>query len=190
MTKSQLRKQYLEYRNNMDKQELPGWSRCIAEKLNGLQAVIEAENIMCFVSFGSEVDTHGLIKEWILQGKNVSVPRIGKFPAGDSVMHAVKIKDFSDLKTKGSYGIMEPELKIDSIVAPAELDVIIVPGSAFDIQRNRMGYGGGFYDRYLVRTSCNCKKIGVCYDFQLLEQIPHEAYDIPVDLVVTEKRTV
>ena len=167
-----------------------GWSRCIAGKLRRLQAVIEAGNIMCFVSFGSEVDTHGLIKEWILQGKSVSVPCIEKFPAGEGVMHAVKIKDFSDLKKKGSYGIQEPELEINSIVTPEELDVIIVPGSVFDIQRNRMGYGGGFYDRYLMQTSGNCKKIGVCYDFQLLEQIPHKAYDIPVDLIVTEKRTV
>ncbi len=166
------------------------WSRCIAGRLSGLQAVIEAENIMCFVSFGSEVDTHGLIKEWILQGKNVSVPCMEKLSGGNRVMHAVNIKDFSDLKIKGCYGIPEPELKVNSIVVPEKLNAIIVPGSVFDVKRNRIGYGGGFYDRYLMRTSGRCKKLGVCYDFQVLEQIPHEDYDIPVDMVVTEKRSV
>jgi 5-formyltetrahydrofolate cyclo-ligase len=169
--------------------ELFGWSEHIAQKLSLLQTVIEAENIMCFVSFGSEVDTHGLIKKWILQGKNVSVPCLEKISAGSKVMHAVQIKSFSDLKNKGSYGILEPDLKVDSIVEPDSLDVIIVPGSIFDINRNRMGYGGGFYDRFLKLTAEKCKKIGVCYDFQVLEHIPHEDYDIPVDSIVTEKRT-
>ncbi len=190
ITKNELRKKYLEYRNNLAKEQQLCFSRVVAEKLDQLQWVIEAENIMCFVSIGSEIATHELIKGWLNLGKKVSVPCLEKLPDGNKVMHAVLINSFSDLKTKGSFGILEPELGQSVIIEPCKLDVVIVPGSVFDIYRNRMGYGGGFYDRFLKETSEHCKKIGICYDFQVRKDIPHEAFDVPVDLIITEKRIV
>ncbi len=162
----------------------------IVNKLNQLPYIREAKNIMCFVSFGSEVDTHVLIKNWLSQGKQLSVPCIERAAAENKLMHAVRISDFKDLSGCGSFGILEPELNRKNIVKPNELEAIIVPGSVFDINRNRIGYGGGFYDRFLAEISPDCMKIGVCYDFQVLEKIPHEEYDIPLDLLVTEKRVI
>lgn len=188
--KKQLRKHYLEYRDNMDKLQLLDWSEGIAQKVNGLKYVVESQNIFCFVSFGSEVNTHDLIKMWLSQGKNVSVPCIEKLTGGDRSMYAIQIKDFSDLNKRGSYGILEPGYNASDIVEPEKLDVVIVPGSVFDTAGNRLGYGGGFYDRFLAQTRQTCKKIGVCYDFQVLENIPHEEHDIPMDIIVTEKRIV
>lgn len=145
---------------------------------------------MCFVSFGSEVFTHDLIKNWIRLGKKVSVPYIEKLSNGKRLMHAVRLGDFSDLRKNGSFGILEPEFHMDNIVRPEKLDLVIVPGSAFDLNKNRMGYGGGFYDSFLPGTLPDCKKIAVCFDFQVLDSIPHEDCDIPVDLIVTEKRII
>ncbi len=190
ITKNELRKKYLEYRNSLTKEQQLYSSRAVAGKLDQLQWVIEAENIMCFVSFGSEIATHDLIKGWLKEGKKVSVPCLEKLPDGKRVMHAVLINSFNDLKTKGSFGILEPELSQGVINEPGKLEVVIVPGSVFDIYRNRMGYGGGFYDRYLIQTAPHCKKIGICYDFQVQKDIPHEAFDVPLDLIVTEKRIV
>lgn len=188
--KNELRKKYLEYRDRLTKEQQLNFSRDVADKLAQLKWVIDAGNIMCFVSFGSEVFTHDLIKSWLKQGKKVSVPCMERLPDGKRVMHAVLINSYSDLKTKGSFGILEPELSKSLIIEPSKLDVVIVPGSVFDINRNRMGYGGGFYDRFLVHTSAHCKKIGICYDFQVLKDIPHEAFDVPLDLIVTEKRII
>ncbi len=190
INKEQLRKQVLDLRNSIDKDSLASFSRGIVEQLRQLQEVKYARKIMCFVSFGSEVHTHGLIKSWLAEGKSVSVPCLQKLPNGIKTMHAVKISDFSDLKVRGSYGILEPELKSSTIILPQELDLVIVPGAAFDLKRNRIGYGGGFYDRFLKQTSNNCKRISVCFDFQIFESIPYEDYDIPVDLIVSDKRII
>lgn len=190
INKSELRKKCLEYRDNLSKEEQLYFSNIVSDKLNHLQCVIEARSIMCFVSFGSEISTHELIKGWLKQGKKVSVPCLEKLPDGKRIMHAVLINSFSDLKTKGSYGILEPELNRSAIIEPCKMEVVIVPGSVFDIRRNRIGYGGGFYDRFLIKTSAHCKKIGICYDFQVQKDIPHEAHDVPLDLIITEKRIV
>ncbi|MDF2987943.1 MAG: 5-formyltetrahydrofolate cyclo-ligase [Eubacterium sp.] len=145
---------------------------------------------MCFVSFGSEVDTHTLIKNWLDQGKQISVPCIERVTKENKLMHAVRISDFDDLNQLGSFGILEPELNRENLVKPYDLDIIIVPGSVFDINKNRIGYGGGFYDRYLAGISGNCRKIGVCYDFQVVDKVPYQEYDIPLDLLVTENRII
>lgn len=185
-----MRKQFLGLRDNLEVSELLNRSEGIYCRLTAVQAVVKARTIMCFVSFGSEVHTHGLIKSWLSQGKRVSVPCLEKHKAGSRRMHAVQISDFSQLEARGSFGILEPLLAESDIVSPREHDVIIVPGSVFDEKRNRMGYGGGYYDSYLTGISESCVKIGVCFDFQVLADIPHESHDIPLDLIVTEKRII
>ena len=190
INKVHIRKQVLDLRNSIDKNSLDSFSQAIEEKLGQLGEVKNAQRIMCFVSFGSEVHTHQLIKRWISEAKSVSVPCLQKLPDGNKTMHAVHINDFSALRARGSFGILEPELEYSTIIPPEELDLIIVPGTAFDIKGNRMGYGGGFYDRFLKQTKDDCIKIGICFDFQIFDSIPYQDYDIPVDLIVTEKRMI
>lgn len=190
LDKKDVRKKYLALRNSFDKNTLLQYSESIAARLEQMRCIAEAENIMCFVSFGSEVHTHAIIKKWLLEGKNVCVPCIENISMGTRCMHAVRIRDFNELKKCGSYGILEPPLLRHNIADPESFDVIIVPGCVYDVNKNRMGYGGGFYDKYLAVTSRNCIKIGVCYDFQVIDQIPHDAHDIPLDSLVTEKRII
>lgn len=144
---------------------------------------------MCYVSFGNEVYTHQLIKKWMGEGKQVSVPCIVNNIKEQRNMHAIKINSFDELKTN-KYGILEPTLMDCNIVYPEMLDVVIVPGIAFDIYKNRMGFGAGYYDRFLSNVSGECKKIGICFDFQVLDKIPYEEHDVPLDMLVTENRII
>lgn len=105
-------------------------------------------------------------------------------------MCAMNISNFDELTISSNYGILEPPFVEGNTIEPNRFDVIIVPGSAFDINKNRMGYGAGFYDRFLRRTSIECCKIGICFDFQVSEKIPFDEYDVPLDLLVTEKRII
>ncbi len=188
--KNEVRKKYIAIRNRLKKHEVIDLSEALVQRLNNLEQIISAKSIMCYVSFGNEVHTHILIKKWLSEGKQVSVPCVANSTKEAKCMYAVKINSFDELKVTGKYGILEPPLRDSNIITPAMLDAVIVPGSAFDINKNRMGYGAGYYDRFLSKVSNKCYKIGICYDFQVLDDIPCEEYDVPLDLLVTEKRIV
>lgn len=190
ISKKCIRKQYIDIRNRLDTNDIIYGSEVIGKSLNQLEYVSKAENIMCYVSFGNEVVTHSLIKNWIYQGKQVCVPCVVNVSKENRYMYAVKITDFKELSVCGNFGILEPPLKKANIVTPDMFDVIIVPGSVFDINKNRMGYGAGYYDKFLKDTKKECHKIGICYDFQVIENIPYDEFDVPLDLIVTEKRII
>lgn len=188
--KDQVRKQYLAIRNKLGKNEVIDLSERICKKLCQLDIILNANNIMCYVSFGNEVHTHELIKKWLTEGKQVSVPCVVNDEKHANCMHAVKINSFDELKVSGKYGILEPPLLDCNILNPDMIDVVIVPGCAFDINKNRMGFGAGYYDRYMGNVSSNCKKVGICFDFQVIDKIPVDEYDVPLDMLVTEKRII
>jgi len=190
INKENIRKQSITIRNKLEKIDVLTNSKCIAQSLSQLEYVTSANSIMCYVSFGNEVDTHVLIKKWIDEGKQVSVPCVVNATKETRFMNAVKITDFDELTACGNYRILEPTLRESNIIDPNIFDVIIVPGCAFDIHKNRMGYGAGFYDRFLSKVSKECHKIGICFDFQVLEKIPYDEHDVPLDLLVTEKRII
>jgi 5-formyltetrahydrofolate cyclo-ligase len=189
INKENVRKHYIEIRNELCSDEVHANSLQIVQKLNQLDCIEKAKNIMCYVSFGNEARTHELIKKWILEGKQVCVPYVVNTSKEDRCMNAVKIKSFDELRT-GSYGILEPPYTTENIVSPDIFDVIIVPGSVFDINKNRMGFGAGYYDRFLNNVSKECCKLGICYDFQVLDEIPHDEFDVPLDILVTDRRII
>ncbi len=137
------------------------------------------KRIFVYISFGSEVDTIDFIKRMLEAGKEVYVPVCN---TESLTMTASRITALKNL-TKNRYGILEP----DEIVAcDAELDVVIFPGAAFDKAGNRIGYGKGYYDKFISALNYTPLKLGVCYDFQLLDEIPSEGHDVKMDIIITE----
>ncbi len=160
-----------------------GKSREIGKQILGLPKVMDAKTVFAYLSFGSEVETHGLIKELLSMGKRVAIPVCDP---QTHTMEAVEIGDITSLKPS-TYGILEPDSTAKR-VPKKEVDIVIVPGLAFDKERFRLGYGGGYYDRYLEGFAGT--SIGICFQDCLTDRLPRGEYDKPTDMVMTEKGLV
>jgi 5-formyltetrahydrofolate cyclo-ligase len=164
--------------------EVAGRSAEVCRQL-AVANLLAAEWVMGFVSFGTEVCTHGLLRGLLEQRRRVCVPSFD--PAGRRYICS-EMKNFDlDLK-EGKLGILEPRGGAIRPVHPEKMGVWLVPGLAFDERGNRLGRGMGYYDRLL----CGARgvKIALAYDFQLLNEIPSEPHDIRLDFIVTETRVV
>lgn len=138
----------------------------------------EARTIVAYYSLDDEVDTHGLIDDLLADGKTVYLPRV----VSDSEMVLCRYTGADSLQV-GAYGIMEP---VGAVMPPdAAIDVVLVPGMAFDAAGHRLGRGKGYYDRFLsALPTPRPLLLGVCFDFQKVDNVPTEAYDVSVDKVV------
>jgi 5-formyltetrahydrofolate cyclo-ligase len=134
-----------------------------------------SKNLMGYWSFRSEVYTHQFLKTWQNE-KEIAIPSID----GDTMV-ARKFNGSEYLMPKSPYGIPEPTgLEVN----PAFIDLVIVPGAVFDTHNNRIGYGKGFYDKFLTNT--RAYKIGVCFGFQIIDEIPSKPHDIRMDMILTD----
>ena len=156
---------------------------CLLQRLMALSVYQKASCVLSYVSFGTEADTLRILDRVLADGKALYVP---KCVPNTNRMVFYRISALCDLST-GAYGILEPGADYPR-VEPAEIDLIFVPGTAFDVRGHRIGQGGGYYDRYLNRT--RAVRVGVCHDFALLSAVPSEAHDARMDIVVTPGRTV
>ena len=135
-----------------------------------------AETVMVYLSFKNEVNTRKIIEKAISEKKKVLVP----VTSGDDMFLSV-LDDLTSLK-KGNFGIEEP-----SVIKKwsGEIDICIIPGLGFDKAGGRIGFGKGYYDKFLSKNPC--KKIGIAYSEQIKENVFSEPHDIPMDIIVTEK---
>lgn len=140
--------------------------------------------LLCYVAFNGEVDTDFIISRALRDSKTVGVPvcldKNGK-------MEFFKIESLGDLH-KGSFGISEPDICEEKRITDFESCVIVVPALCFDRFGNRLGYGRGYYDRYLQNHSLI--SFGLCYNKLIIDYVPSDAYDKSVDFVVSEKRII
>ncbi len=167
--KKVLRKELLTLRNNSPEKELR------LSHLDEIPQFRNAEIVFCYVSAGSEVKTHALIKE-LLSVKKVVVPYCTD---NDGNMIAAEIKSFDELK-EGRFGIFEPITPEE--FPKNEIDFVITPAIAFDKNGYRLGYGKGYYDRFL--SSISPYKLGICKKELLTEKLPHDEFDIKMDNVI------
>jgi len=174
MNKKELRKFIKSLKKEYPLDEKLKKSTSVWEKMEENQYFKRAKNILLYWSMDDEVATHSFVNKWC-KNKNIFLPCV----LGDEL----EIRHFSsmeDMVEGESYKIMEP---IGKVLRNLEkLDLIIVPGVAFDKDGNRMGRGKGYYDKLLKTVSC--PKIGVCFDFQLVEKVPTEEFDIPMTEVI------
>ena len=151
----------------------------IRDRLLSLPQVIHAGTVFCFISFADEVDTHALIKRLQEQDKVIVVPKTLK--GGE--MAAIRLGAWDTLETDG-FGILVPQ---SSQPYTAVIDICLTPGLGFSPSGHRLGYGRGYYDNWFAKNRV-AHKIGIGYDCQVLDDIPVNESDVPLDLIVTEKR--
>lgn len=176
--KRALRREARARRDGMTPEERERKSEEVAANVLALPAVADAATVMAFSSFGSEVDTGPIIERLERDGRRVALPRV----EGRDIVAVAYRSD--DRVRPTSFGAMEPAG--GEMLAPEEIDVVIVPGLAFDQSGHRVGYGRGFYDRFLVTLPPDALTVGICFSVQLVDEVPHGHGDRPVDLVMTE----
>lgn len=176
-TKKDIRKYIYAERKKCTDQEVEEWSRKITEKVTGLPEFIRAQRIMAYADYNHEVITRYIIEEAWKQKKEVAVPKV----VGRD-MKFIRLTDFSQLEA-GYYGIPEPTKgeRVDWQEA-----LMIMPGVAFDKKNHRVGYGGGFYDRFLEKHPA-LTRAAVAFEFQILKEVPVESTDILPHILITEK---
>ncbi|WP_027632354.1 5-formyltetrahydrofolate cyclo-ligase [Clostridium hydrogeniformans] len=180
--KSTLRKNMIALRDGATIDSLKEASKNIFNKVISTEAYKNSKVIFIFVSFGSEVYTHELITYSLKLGKRICVPKVVSKKEG---MKAIEIKSLEEL-TPSNYGILEPEIKESNIIDERSIDLVIIPGVAFDKDGGRLGYGGGFYDRFLPMVRKESYKIAIAYSFQVIEKVPREENDFLVPCIITD----
>ena len=185
MNKKELRKIMIEKRDNIYKEEKAVMDKNIIFSLKEKEFYKNSKNIFIYLGFGSEIDTMSYIQDFINDGKHIFIPRTD---IKTKKMEAVEITSLDGLK-ENKYGILEPDNNKEEFYKN-NLDLIILPGVAFDHSGRRVGYGGGYYDRYLEDIDKRIIKVALIYDFQLLENVPAEEHDIKADYIITETMNI
>ena len=180
--KAKLRACALAQRDALDLDQIEIGAQAILERVLGLAEYQRATVIHTYVSSKeNEVDTRELIHISLEQGKQVVVPVVER--GVETMGHAVLVG--MDELVNGPMGLVQPNPRMATWLDDAgAIDMVVVPGVAFDRRGHRIGFGGGFYDRFLATVSC--AKVGLCYDALVLGAIPDEVHDVAMDIVVAE----
>ena len=173
MDKKTLRAEIKALKKQHTKEQLSEQSEKILAQLEQHPDFVKAERVMLYSALPDEVQTQAFLEKWHLK-KQIILPTV----VGDDIIPVAYGKD--TCFAVGDFNILEPQNE----PYKGDFDLIIVPGVAFDRKGNRLGRGRGYYDRFLCQH-LDVKRIGICFDFQLLEEIPTEPFDITMDEVIS-----
>lgn len=183
--KIMLRDNILERRIKIPFEDIFRISSIIQNRFLQLNSYKTCKNLALYASFKNEVITDDIMNHAVADKKNVYFPKIINRRQGLKFVRAAGKCDFEP----GSYDIHEPVGKCE-IADIKDFDIVAVPGIAFDISGNRLGYGKGYYDRVLFDLKGHAVLVGLAFDFQVVESVPAEKHDVRMDVIVTEKRTI
>lgn len=178
-SKTEARDKIKKFRNHLSDRDAELMSRRIAQFVTGMEEFEKAETVYIYKSINNEVDTDQIITAALEMGKTVALPRVGS-----DNMNFYRIASMEDLFF-GYMGILEPTDNPYNLVNTDD-GIAIVPGLAFDTVCNRVGHGGGFYDRFLKKHP-GLIKMGIAYDMQIFECIETDQNDVPLDMVITDR---
>ncbi|GAV21965.1 5-formyltetrahydrofolate cyclo-ligase [Carboxydothermus pertinax] len=181
-----LRKEILNKRAGQLPEEIEEKSAKILQLLKSFRDYQQSRTVMVYLDFRGEVRTREIIKDLWAHGKRVVIPVT---ILSEKKLLPVYLWDFGDLM-EGTYGILEPKEEKRQVVALEEIDLILVPGVAFDLKGNRLGYGAGFYDRFLSKLRPGVKKVALAFELQIVPKIVSGPHDIPMDYIITEERLI
>lgn len=158
----------------------------IRKRLISLPEFIAAKTILFYASFRSEVETLSMIKESLKTGKRIVLPKV------DIERHMLMLYEMKDMTalTKGYMGIPEPLAANERALSIDDIDLVIIPGAAFDPSGNRLGYGAGHYDMLLAERKKKIPVIALAYEEQVVDSIPSEKHDVKVDVIITDQRVI
>ena len=187
MNKKEIRRKIIKKRLSLSPEYIKNVSEQVCINLAGTAEYIDSQNIMFYVATRSEVQTEEMIKISVNVGKYIYVPII----LTECINLAPSaIYYFNSELEKGKKGILEPKKEYYRLFPPEEIDLIIVPGVAFDLSGNRIGRGFGYYDNFLRKVCSSAKIIALAFEMQIVKKIPNDKNDIPVHKIITEKRII
>jgi len=178
--KKEIRKQVLNDLRNQKEEERLRKSLVIQERLFALPEFFNSKTILFYVSSDGEVETSDMMKQAKNIGKTIGLPYIFK---KTKQLIPVLIGNLENLEV-GPYGIKQPSYDPEFCVAPEALDLCVVPGVAFDRTRHRLGRGAGYYDRFLSTLPPRTHTIGLAFQFQVFDCLPHQEHDVPVSHLI------
>lgn len=185
--KTTIRKEILEKRKSQDPQVSAAQSRSITVTLIGRKEFQTANRILIYLSKDGEVGTDHLLGRAFELGKRVCVPVVDR---GNDEIRISELPGPEIGFRLGAFGVREPAEGNLNFVTPDKIDLVVVPGLAFDRRGGRIGYGKGYYDRLLSRLSSQVPRIALAFEFQVLDTVPQDVNDIQVDTIITEKNTM
>jgi 5-formyltetrahydrofolate cyclo-ligase len=181
LSKSHLRKQMIHLRNQLSPAYREKCSQAINRMLTTTSFFQQAEIILFYMAFQSEVDVSVAMQVAWGRGKRVVLPKV---ELADRMLSCFEIRGGEECVV-GEYGIREPLAQVGRRVKPDEIDLVVVPGVAFDRLGYRLGYGAGYYDRFSARSSTSQVKVGVAYPEQVVETVYPEAHDVAMHALIT-----
>lgn len=183
MTKTELRKSIrLHNQEKLTPDNKARWSQAIVQRIQSLDSFAQAQRIGLYHALPDEPNLSFLLEEFHHK-KELFIPRV----EGDDIAFYAYTGE-KDLDRHGAYGIAEPTADMSAAIDPSSLDLLLVPGVAFDRNGNRMGRGKGYYDRFLPAT--HAKLIGITFSYRLLDTLPTDPWDLPMHGIITDSETV
>ena len=187
MKKEKIRKDILQRRLSLSSEEIKNKSNQIFLNLVKTTEFLNSQNIMFYVATRSEAQTEEMIKASLKMGKRIFVPII----LPDCINLAPsRLIDFDRELEKGKKGILEPKKEYRRLFPPENIELIILPGIAFDLAGNRIGRGLGYYDNFFKKVSPSTKLIALAFEMQIIEKVSAHRNDIPVHKIITEDRII
>jgi len=190
--KNKIRDDFLKQRDAITPEQKALKESAIEERLLCLDDFKQAKSILMYVSFRSEVDTRRYLNDAIKLNKKLVLPAVD---SRHRKLNLYEVRDISELEP-GYMGILEPRVGARMSVTLKDIDLVIIPGTGFDRDGNRLGYGGGYYDKLLSYESKQLSRvdhittIALAFEEQVGKDIPAEPHDIKVDMIVTDKRLI
>ena len=181
-----IRREILKKRDGMSADIKAEKDSRIKDRFFFLPEFIAAETIFFYASFRSEVETLSMIEESLKMGKRIVLPKVDK---ERHRLRLYEIKDINEL-SEGYMGIPEPLPDDERLVPLDDIDLVVIPGAAFDYSCNRLGYGAGYYDIVLSERKKKMPVVALAYEEQIVDLIPSEMHDVKVDMIVTDKRVI
>lgn len=187
MDKIAIRQEMKRLRDVLSLDDVLNLSRAIEDRLFASEEFSACQHVMYFLSLGNEVRTDEMIARSLKDGKRVYVPRVVR---RERRLEVCEITDMNQEFELGSYDIREPSRLNSKVVSPSIIDAVIAPGLAFDRSGGRVGFGGGYFDWLFKQLSDGALRLGVAYEFQIVDSIPQDSWDERVQKIFADNDTI